>query len=53
MTKDCSSRVLRQAGVENPVNVVRDGDETIAYLKGKEVLPIARSSRCHARYSWT
>lgn len=30
-------RVLRQAGVENPVNVVRDGDETIAYLKGEGV----------------
>lgn len=27
-------RVLRQAGVSNPVVVVRDGDETLAYLKG-------------------
>ena len=27
-------RVLRQAGVENPVSVVHDGDEAIAYLKG-------------------
>lgn len=30
-------RVLRQAGVDNPVSVVHDGDETIAYLKGDGV----------------
>lgn len=28
-------RVLRQAGVSNPVVVVRDGDEALAYLKGQ------------------
>ena len=27
-------RVLRNAGVGNPVSVVHDGDETIAYLRG-------------------
>lgn len=27
-------RVLRVSGVENPVFVVRDGDEAVAYLKG-------------------
>jgi CheY-like chemotaxis protein len=30
-------RILRQAGVENHVSVVRDGDEVIAYLKGDGV----------------
>jgi CheY-like chemotaxis protein len=28
-------RVLRQAGVENPVFIVHDGDEALSYLKGE------------------
>lgn len=28
-------RILREAGVDNPVSIVQDGDEVLAYLKGE------------------